>query len=126
VIGYDGVEATKFDQIVGITPIQSPQGCTLVFGPDGKLYSARITNAEGRQYVSVDGKPVLNTDLGLPPGVDQPWWDIFPEGTLNILAQDDNSLKRTSITHSPSTSLDTFLAERSKAWLPRHPERGAF
>ena len=37
------------------------------------------------------------------------WWDFGSDGTLSLLAQDDNSLKRITITLPDSTSIATML-----------------
>jgi erythromycin esterase-like protein len=34
---------------------------------------------------------------------------MAPDGTLSFVTQDDNNLKRVSITPSPETSLETLL-----------------
>jgi hypothetical protein len=36
------------------------------------------------------------------------WWDFGPDGTVSFLAQDDNSLKRITITPSAETSVATM------------------
>ena len=60
--------------------------------------------------VFIDGKPLVgfyaagNTLATIPH-----WWDFGPDGTLSFLAQDDNSLKRITVTLSPETSLATIL-----------------
>ena len=43
------------------------------------------------------------------------WWDFGPDGTLSFLAQDDNSLKRITITPSSETSVATMLGGGSSA-----------
>ncbi len=56
--------------------------------------------------VFIDGKPLVEAySAGLLPH----WWDFAPDGTLSFLAQDDNSLKRITITPSPETSIATML-----------------
>jgi len=42
-------------------------------------------------------------------GWDSDWSDILPDATMLVLAQDDNSLKRITITPSPETSVATRL-----------------
>jgi hypothetical protein len=37
------------------------------------------------------------------------WWDFGQDGTLSFLAQDENSLKRITLTLSDQTSLATML-----------------
>jgi hypothetical protein len=87
----------------------------LSFTPDSKhLIWARNQTVQGDQgfRVFVDGKPVYEGLYAI-----QGWfssvpgsWEMAPDGTLSFVTQDDNSLKRVSITPSPETSLDTLLA----------------
>ncbi len=87
----------------------------LTFTPDSKhLLWVRNEVVDGVQgfRIFVDGKPAAagtyaggNFFYNIPGS-----WDVSPEGTLSFLAQDDNSLKRISVTPSPDTSLDTLLA----------------
>jgi hypothetical protein len=56
--------------------------------------------------VFIDGKPLVDFySAGTVPH----WWDFGLDGTLSFLAQDDNSLKRITITLSDTTSLATML-----------------
>jgi len=87
----------------------------LSFTPDSKhLIWARNQTVQGDQgfRVFVDGKPVYEGLYAI-----QGWfssvpgsWEMAADGTLSFVTQDDNNLKRVSITPSPETSLDTLLA----------------
>jgi hypothetical protein len=86
----------------------------LTFTPDSKhLIWARNQVVQGDQgfRVFIDGKPVYEglyatSSFSLVPGS----WEMAPDGTLSFVTQDDNNLKRVSITPSPETSLETLLA----------------
>jgi len=82
----------------------------LSFSPNSK-HLFWIHAYGNRPYrVFIDGKPLVdfysagNTLATIPH-----WRDFGPDGTLSFLAQDDNSLKRITITPSPETSLATML-----------------
>jgi hypothetical protein len=65
--------------------------------------------------VFIDGKPLVDfysasSVLGMIPH----WWDFAPDGTLSFLAQDDNSLKRITITPSSETSLATLAGRATE------------
>jgi hypothetical protein len=81
----------------------------LVFSPDSKHLFWIHAYGNNPYRVFIDGKPLVdfygaNQNLGLIPH----WWDFGPDGTLSFLTQDDNSLKRITITLSDSTSLATL------------------
>jgi hypothetical protein len=83
-------------------------GTDLRFSPDNKhlLWIHRYGDQPFRLFI--DGKPLLDfyspNNLGAAH-----WWDFGSDGTLSLLAQDDNSLKRITITLSDTTSLGTML-----------------
>ena len=58
--------------------------------------------------IYVDGKPVAEGDSAMAPGSPEAWWDMAPDGSLSVLVQDENNLKRITITPSPETSLATL------------------
>jgi hypothetical protein len=58
--------------------------------------------------IFVDGKAVAEGDAAMDTGRREGWWDMSPDGSLSVLAQDDNNLKRITITPSPETSLATL------------------
>jgi hypothetical protein len=70
---------------------------------------------EGRAIyrVYVDGKPVeegfIAVGSGVGGGLGKESWQLGPDGNLLVLLQDDTSLKRVSITPSPSTSIATLF-----------------
>jgi WD40 repeat protein len=85
----------------------------LTFSPDNKhlvWFQQVPSNNEFR--VMVDGKPVAQTEAVATLGINNDvikWFDFLPDGTLLVLGQDENSLKRISITPSPESSLATML-----------------
>ncbi len=93
-------------------PVLSPDGVNtlLSFSPDSK-HLFWIHGYGNQPYrVFIDGKPLVDFySAGGNLGMASHWWDFGPEGTLSFLAQDDNSLKRVTITLSPETSLATML-----------------
>ncbi len=71
----------------------------------------RTISRTGAVGIFVDGKLVVQA--GTPFGGSDspaPWWDIAPDGTLFILAQENNSLERITVIPSPNTSIQTFVA----------------
>jgi hypothetical protein len=62
--------------------------------------------------VFIDGKPLVEF---FPAGITPNWWESGPDGTLSFLAQDDNSLKRITITPSSETSLASMLGRSAIA-----------
>jgi len=82
----------------------------LTFSPDSKhlFWIHPYGNRPLRLFV--DGKPLLDFyAVGNSLSSVAHWWDFGPDGTLSLLAQDDNSLKRITITLSEQTSLTTML-----------------
>ncbi len=79
----------------------------LSFSPDS-MHLFWIHRYGDQPYrVFIDGKPLLDF---YPAGETIPhWWDFGADGTLSLLAQDDNSIKRITITLSDTTSLATML-----------------
>jgi hypothetical protein len=82
----------------------------LTFSPDSKhlFWIHQYGNQPLRLFV--DGKPLADfyaagNSLSSVPR----WLDFGPDGTLSFLAQDDNSLKRITITLSDQTSLTTMV-----------------
>ena len=59
----------------------------------------------------IDGKPVAQTEALSTLGINNDaikWFEFLSDGTLLVLGQDDNSLKRFAITPSSETSLATI------------------
>jgi hypothetical protein len=82
----------------------------LTFSPDSKHLFWIHQYGDRPLRVFIDGKPLVDfyaagNSLSSVPH----WWDFGLDGTLSLLAQDDNSLKRITITLSPETSLATML-----------------
>jgi hypothetical protein len=82
----------------------------LVFSPDSKHIFWIHMYGNHPFRVFIDGKPLVDfeaasSNLGMIPH----WWDFGPDGTLSFLTQDENSLKRITITPSSETSLATLL-----------------
>lgn len=55
--------------------------------------------------IFVDGKPVADAEEAIEGASREAWWDMTPDGSLEVLAQDDKNLKRITITPSPETNL---------------------
>jgi len=91
-------------------PISSEGTSThLVFSPDSKHIFWVHQYGELPLRLYIDGKPLADfysptNVLGAAPN----WWDFGADGTVSFLAQDDNSLKRITITLSDSTSVATL------------------
>jgi len=58
--------------------------------------------------IFVDGKAVAEADTAMATSPREGWWEMGPDGSLSILAQDENNLKRITITPSPETNLATM------------------
>jgi hypothetical protein len=85
----------------------------LTFSPDSKhLYWFLQMPGVNDFRVFIDGKAVAELGSASNQGVNDlsavTWLDVLPDGTLLVLAQDDNSLKRITITPSDSTSVTTL------------------
>ena len=70
------------------------------------------TQQPGQQFrMMIDGKPVAQTEALSTLGINNDaikWFEFLPDGTLLVLGQDENSLKRLAITPSSETSLATI------------------
>lgn len=88
-----------------------PNLLKLDFTPDGKhiIWAAPLHGGQDFR-VLVDGKLVVETGSAVATDSRDVWWEMTPDGTLNLLGEDDTSLKRISITPSPSTSVEALLA----------------
>ena len=84
----------------------------LTFSPDSKhlaWFQALPSTLQFR--IVIDGKPVAQTEALSTLGINNDaikWFEFLPDGTLLVLGQDDNSLKRFAITPSSETSLATI------------------
>jgi hypothetical protein len=64
----------------------------------------------GRQAlrIFVDGNAVAEEDEAMTATSGEGWWDMAPDGSLSILAQDSGNLKRITIVPSAQTNLATM------------------
>ena len=87
----------------------TPYFYKLEFTADSK-HLAWAQVVQGRQGFRIffDGKAVAEGDAALPATSPEHWWEMAPDGTLLVLAQDDKNLKRITITPSSETSLATM------------------
>ena len=58
--------------------------------------------------IFVDGKAVAEGETAISANSKEAWWDMLPDGSLSVLVQDQNNLKRITITPSSETSLATL------------------
>jgi WD40 repeat protein len=85
----------------------------LTFSPDSKhvaWFQAVPSTYDFRVYI--DGKPVVQMEATSGKGINDDtikWFEFQPDGTLLVLGQDENSLKRISITPSPDTGVATMM-----------------
>ncbi len=88
------------------------RGNTLLrFSPDAKhLLWLRGTAGSNDFRLMADGKPIVDfSPAGRTVATTPQWWDFNADGSLSFLAQDDNSLKRITVTLSPDMSLATMI-----------------
>ena len=93
----------------------------LEFTADSK-HVAWAQPVSGRQgfRIFVDGNAVAEADEAMSTNSPEAWWDMDPDGSLSVLAQDQNNLKRITITPSPEISVGTIsggsalVAERNR------------
>jgi hypothetical protein len=79
----------------------------LTFTPDGKhllwlagVSGSQIVYVDGRQALKVDG----NSQIQLSPGA----WEVGADGTLTVVSQAGDAIKRFRITPGADTSVDTI------------------
>jgi hypothetical protein len=58
--------------------------------------------------IFVGGKAVVGDDAEVATNSKEGWWDMAPDGSLSILAQDENNLKRIPIRPSAEPSVASF------------------
>jgi hypothetical protein len=82
----------------------------LEFTADSK-HIAWAQSVPGRQgfRIFVDGKAVADGDAVLASTSTEAWWDMAPDGSLSVLAKDDNNLKRITIVPSPETNVSSMV-----------------
>ena len=82
---------------------------SLRFSPDGKhLLWLHLPFGNAPYRLMADGKPIVDFFPADSASSNPYWWDFNADGSLSLLAQDDNSLKRITITFSPETSVATL------------------
>jgi hypothetical protein len=81
----------------------------LVFSPDSKHLFWVHMYGNNPDRLFIDGRPLMDFYTAGTLGSVPHWLDFAPDGALSFLAQDDNSLKRITITPSDQTSLATML-----------------
>lgn len=93
----------------------------LGFSPDSKhLFWIHIYGNNPNRLL-IDGKAVLDFyGAGQNLGAIPHWWEFGPDGALSFLTQDDNSLKRITITPSSETSLATMVGSAETVLASGH------
>ena len=81
----------------------------LEFTADSK-HIAWAQPLSGRQgfRIFIDGKPVAEVDAAMASTSKEGWWDMAPDGSLSVLGQDENNLKRITIMPSSEISIATI------------------
>ncbi len=98
---------------IPVGPAHGPYS-NLSFTADSKhiIWTHQIEGQDFRLFV--DGKPVVDGSMaGAPHQLGPGWWDMTPDGKLIFLSEDDNSLKRISITPSENGGLASLTGERT-------------
>ncbi len=92
------------------TPVVANSGMkVLQFTADSKHVAwAQAVPSRDALRIFVDGKAVAEADTAVSPNSQEAWWEMAPDGSLSVLVQDANNLKRITITPSPETSLATL------------------
>jgi WD40 repeat protein len=93
----------------------------LRFSPDSKhLFWLHGTAAAESLRVIADGKPIVDfSPVTRVLQTTPQWWDFNPDGSVSFLAQDDNSLKRITVTLAPESSVETLLGQKNTATQAR-------
>ena len=89
------------------TPVVANAGMRrLEFTADSKhIVWAQGVPSRDALRIFVDGKAVAEADTAISPNSREGWWDMQPNGSLSVLVQDQNNLKRITITPSAETSV---------------------
>lgn len=92
-----------------IPGLANPGILRIEFTADSKhlAWAQPVTGRQGFRLF-VDGRAVAEADEAMAATSREAWWDMAPDGSLSVLAQDENNLKRITITPSPETSLATL------------------
>ena len=89
-----------------IPMVANPAMKRLEFTADSKhIVWAQGLPSSGMLRIYVDGKAVVDTDAAVAGTSTEGWWDMLPDGSLAVLGQDQNNLKRITITPSGETSV---------------------
>lgn len=88
-------------------PVQANTGMHILqFTADSKHIAwAQGVPSRNAMRIYVDGKAVAEAETAISFTTREAWWDMLPDGSLAVLAQDQNNLKRITITPSDETSL---------------------
>ncbi|MBS1801848.1 MAG: hypothetical protein JST28_00695 [Acidobacteria bacterium] len=89
------------------TPVVANSGMKrLEFTADSKhIVWAQDVPSRNALRIFVDGKAVAEADTAVSPNSKEAWWDMAPDGSLSVLLQDENNLKRITITPSAESGL---------------------
>ena len=92
-----------------IPVVANPGMKRLEFTADSKhVVWAQGVSGRDALRIFVDGKAVAEADTAISANSKEGWWDMTPDGGLSVLTQDDNNLKRITITPSAETSVATL------------------
>ena len=81
----------------------------LEFTADSKhIVWAQAVPSHPTMRIYVDGKAVAEPEIAISYTSREAWWDMLPDGSIAILGQDQNNLKRITITPSAETTLATL------------------
>ena len=93
-------------KMVQVFPGTQPEN--LMFTPDGR-HLVWLSNAFGGGHVLyVDGRPALRDDGNYTMQVSAGTWEMGADGTLTVVAQAGDAIKRFRITPGSDTSVDTI------------------
>ncbi|WP_162601081.1 PD40 domain-containing protein [Occallatibacter savannae] len=89
-----------------IPVVANPGMKRLEFTADSKhIVWAQGAPSRDALRIFVDGKVVADTEAAVAANSPEAWWDMLPDGSLAVLGQDQNNLKRITITPSSETSV---------------------
>lgn len=93
-----------------VPSVATPMFFRLEFTADSKHIAwAQPVPSQHAFRVYMDGKPVAEAETAIDPNSREAWWDMAPDGSLSFIGQDDNNLKRITITPSPGINVATLL-----------------
>jgi hypothetical protein len=92
-----------------IPVVANPGMKRLEFTADSKhIVWAQGVPSRDALRIYVDGKVVADADAAIAASSTEAWWDMLPDGSLAVLAQDQNNLKRITITPSAETGVSAL------------------